>query len=110
MNIAVREKLRKYLNEYNKVEKNSIFEKNYKTTRFRGLIMYFLYKENLRKNIKLTLSEIATIFNIKSHSTVIHSIQKTEKYIQKPLLLGKNERIKYTYLVYTFNKILNDLI
>lgn len=95
-----------YLEQFNKIIDEDLFSKKYDITLFRGLFMYFLYQIN-RKGIKVTLSDIAEIMRLKSHSTVIHHIEKIGVYIQDPLRVNKKYRHKFVYLTYVFNKTLN---
>lgn len=105
----LKEKYNRYRQEFeNLFPYVDIMNKDYKTTLIRNLIMYFLYQEkNKRGNYnKLTLDQLAKLFELKSHSAVIYGIKKIEMFIQKPRYLTKDKET-FFFLYYKYNQIFN---
>lgn len=94
------EKLKAYKIKFqNMYPDNTIYDKSHEIVIMRGLIMYFLYKENEVSSKKVvTFSEIAKEFQM-NYSSVIKSNQKIKDYILncKVLSTTNNQRLVYKF-------------
>lgn len=73
-----------------------ITEKNYDVTIVRWLVMYFLYQEKKINKIKIANHEtIATLFDLKTHSTVVKAIDKVESYLSNEKYLNRPDLEAY---------------
>lgn len=100
----IHQKLSSYLSIYEQFSKIPINDNNYTTTLYRGLIIYFLYRENELGN-KITTKQIAEIFGFKNHSTVVYSNKRTKFYTEHPNAINSKDKIQFLYFFYRFNQI-----
>lgn len=85
----------------------SIMEKNYEITLIRGLIIYFVYKENdMLLKYKITFREIAEEMEM-DRTSVLKAYKRIEGYVKNWTLLSTcNERQRRIFQIffYFFNK------
>ncbi|ALU28486.1 hypothetical protein NWE55_16820 (plasmid) [Myroides albus] len=101
-------KLEEYLELYHEYFVEDIFDRGYKTTLFRDLIIYFSYREK-ENNKKVTLKYLAGVFQKRDHTSILKSINRTKEIINSHELLcymyGADLSNIYLNLFYRFNII-----
>lgn len=99
-----------YLKAFSLIRTKNILDKDYVTTLYRNLIMYFLYRENEHKvKNKNTLKDISKFFQLSDHTTVIKAINKIKDVLHNNNLLHnfpeENVQEDFCKLYYLLNKI-----
>lgn len=88
----------------------NIFSKDYSTTLFRSLIIYFVYKENEFKiKPKISLKMLSEYFEFKDHTAALKSVQKIEDILEDDMLLlnypEEGTKQRFCGFYYKLNKL-----
>lgn len=88
----------------------NVFSKDYGTTLFRSLIIYFVYKENEFKiKPKISLKMLGDYFGFKDHTAALKSIRKIEAILEDDMLLlnypEEGIKQKFCNFYYKLNKL-----